>query len=217
MSEPYHPPLLVRIVRSLLRPLGLERQSRSLYHRLTRRKQKWPHISETSKCRERLAPFCVGYGVDLGFGGDPITPGAIRVDLSTPYAKYSNLSVQLGGDIRRLHWFADGVLDFVYSSHALEDFEKTEEVLREWLRVLKPGGRLVIYCPDEQVYSRHCTATGQPYNEHHVHADFSLAFVKRALERIGGVRILHELPLTEIYSWDLVVEKLPLPPVNRQP
>lgn len=26
----------------------------------------------------------------------------------------------------------------------------------EWLRVLKVGGRLVIYCPDEQIYAEHC-------------------------------------------------------------
>ena len=209
MNDIAIPPLYVRIFRSLLRPVGLESLGRSLFHRLTRRQPAWLHTSETSKCRSRLAPFCIGYGVDLGFGGDPITPAAIRVDLPKPYGHYSDLSVQLGGDVRHLHWFADSVLDFVYSSHALEDFEDTEGALKEWLRVLKPGGRLVIYCPDEQVYRKHCAATGQPYNQHHVHSDFSLAFVKRALARIGGGRVIHENPLVEIYSWELVVEKLP--------
>jgi hypothetical protein len=41
--------------------------------------------SETSKCRERLAPFCIGYGADLGFGGDPISDGVVRVDYPNPY------------------------------------------------------------------------------------------------------------------------------------
>ncbi len=170
---------------------------------------RWP--SETSKCRARLAPFCTGYGADLGFGGDPIVPHAIRVDLPQPYASLGDLPVQLGGDARRLTWFRDESLDFIYSSHLLEDYEDTEAVLREWLRVLKPGGRLVTFCPDEQVYRRHCAATGQPYNHAHKHADFSLAYVKDILRRIGQSRDIYENPLVDVYSWDLVSEKLARP------
>jgi len=164
--------------------------------------------SETSKCRPRLAPFCTGYGVDLGFGGDPITPAAIRVDSPQPYAATGHAPVQLGGDATDLHWFRDGVLDYVYSSHLLEDFSDTEKVLREWLRVLKPGGNLVIFCPDEQIYRAHCRETGQIYNENHKHADFSLQKVKTILLRIGVVNIIHENPLVDIYSWELVAQKL---------
>jgi len=79
--------------------------------------------------------------------------------------------------------------------------------------VLRPGGRLVLFCPDEQAYRAHCAATGQPYNQHHVHADFSLAFVKRALGESAPCAILHETPLVDVYSWELVVEKTaPAPP-----
>jgi ubiquinone/menaquinone biosynthesis C-methylase UbiE len=117
--------------------------------------------------------------------------------------------VQLGGDATHLVWFADGVLDFVFSSHLLEDFFDVGAVLAEWLRVLKPGGRLIIFCPDEQIYRRHCAATGQTYNTHHVHADFSLAFVKRELVRQAMPhRVIHENPLVDVYSWEIVVEKL---------
>ena len=163
----------------------------------------WP--SETSKCRARLAPFCAGYGLDIGPGGDPIVPAAIRVDLHEPYSHVGVLPVQLGGDAASLHWFKDGVLDYVYSSHVLEDFIDTESVLREWLRVLKPGGRLIIYCPDEQAYRGFCKEQGYPRNQCHVHETFSLAYVKNALTRIGHLKVLHELPLVDGYSWDLVV------------
>lgn len=177
--------------------------------RLFRRKRKLDgHASETSKCRQRLAPFCTGYGLDLGFGGDPITPHAIRMDMPSPYSHVGHAPVQLGGDATKLIWFRDNILDFIYSSHLLEDFPDTDGVLREWMRCLKPGGRLVVFCPDEQAYRKHCAARGESSNPHHSHEHFSLAQVKKVLHRIGPYRVLHEIPLVDIYSWDLVAEKL---------
>lgn len=190
----------------------LRNRYRPLWHRLTRRAprlHRWP--SETSKCRARLAPYCVGYGVDLGFGGDPITPHAIRVDLPSPYTQVGHLPVQLGGDTAKLHWFADDALDFVYSSHLLEDFIDTKSVLKEWMRVLRPGGRLIIFCPDEQRFRAHCAKTGQPYNPHHKHAHFSLEFVKGLLAGLGQTKVVCENPDVDLYSWDLVVEKVVAP------
>jgi SAM-dependent methyltransferase len=165
------------------------------------------YTSETSKCRERLSKHCVGYGVDCGFGGDPITEHAIRVDQPKPYANTGSYPVQLGGDATNLYWFSDEVLDFHYSSHLLEDFENVEGVLKEWWRVLKPGGMLIIFCPDEQAYRKHCAATGQPYNTMHKHADFSLVFVKNALAKFAKFEVVHECPLIDIYSWELVCKK----------
>src|SRR3972149_2826407 len=106
-------------------------------------------MSETFRCRERLKKFCTGYGLDIGYGGDPIVPSAITVDLPKPYAKVGECPLNLGGDAGNLRWFRDTVLDYVYSSHLLEDFPayKTEAVLREWMRVLKPRGNLILYLP----------------------------------------------------------------------
>lgn len=165
-------------------------------------------FSETSKCRQRLAPFCDGYGLDLGFGGDPITESAIRMDFPKPYTNVGKYPVQLGGKAENLYWFRDDVLDFVYSSHLLEDFFDTEAVLREWLRVLRKGGRLVVFCPDEQRFRKHCAETGQPYNPAHVHEHFSLGFVKKILDKIGQTKVIYEKDEVDIYSWDLVCEKL---------
>lgn len=188
----------------------LKDKVRPLWHQITPNAiRRSPARSETSKCRLRLAPYCVGFGVDLGFGGDPITEHCVRVDFPRPYTFVGRHPVQLGGDCTRLEWFRDETLDFVYSSHLLEDFVETRAVLAEWLRVLKPGGHLIIFCPDEQRYRAHCDRTGQRYNEHHVHDDFSLAFVKRALEGLAPVRVLHENPDIDVYSWELVAEKLP--------
>lgn len=165
------------------------------------------NLSETSKCRARLAPYCIGNGLDLGFGGDAITESAVRVDFANPYSRTAGQPVQLGGDCLNLEWFRDGSLDYVYSSHLLEDFKDTAAALREWLRVLKPGGLLILFCPDEQKYRTHCKKTGQYYNEYHKHEDFSLSKVKQILASLGQRCVVHENPLVDAYSWELVIKK----------
>ena len=165
------------------------------------------NISETSKCRESLAPFCKGNGLDIGYGGDPIVPSAICIDLDTPYANYHSHPQHLHGDASNLYWFNDNCLDYVYSSHVLEDFIDTEDVLREWSRVLKPGGNLVLFLPDEQAYRAHCAVNGNEPNKHHVHQEFSLNYLKETVGLIGGLEVIHEsYPVAE-YSFELVLKK----------
>jgi SAM-dependent methyltransferase len=163
-------------------------------------------ISETSKVRASLAPFCAGDGIDVGFGGDPILPSAIAMDLPERYARYLENPQHLHGDASKLHWFRDGVLDYVFSSHVLEDFQDTAAVLREWLRVLKPGGRLVLFLPDEQTYRAYCAGQGKPPNAHHVHANFGPEYLKSCLPP-DGIEIEHERFPVGIYSFEMVVRK----------
>ena len=46
--------------------------------------------------------------------------------------------------------FKDNTFDLIYASHVLEHIPwyKTEEVLKEWVRILKPGGQLEVWVPD---------------------------------------------------------------------
>jgi predicted SAM-dependent methyltransferase len=166
-------------------------------------------VSETSKCRVSLAPFCTGDGVDVGFGGDPIVPNAICMDMPEAYAKYVEHVQHLHGDAQNLHWFRDECLDFLYSSHVLEDFTDTRVVLDEWLRVLKPNGNLVLYLPDEQAYRTHCRNHGKEPNVHHTHEHFSLSYVKKCLAHRKDIEVIHERFLVGIYSFELVVKKKP--------
>jgi hypothetical protein len=195
---------LSKTIKKLAKPYVLKFLERHNYSLVSTYRD---YQSETSKCRERLAPFCTGYGVDLGFGGDPITETAIRVDSPTPYAFTGSYKPQLGGDASKLHWFADEVLDYVYSSHLLEDFHDTETVLVEWLRVLKLGGRIVLFCPDQKAYAAHCASLGVAENPHHAHAEFSLQKVQQIFSEIAKTREIHSRDLVDIYSWELVVQK----------
>ena len=52
-------------------------------------------------------------------------------------------------DITKLP-YEDNSVDLIYSSHTLEYFDREEviEVLKEWIRVLKPEGELFLSVPD---------------------------------------------------------------------
>lgn len=55
------------------------------------------------------------------------------------------------GNANDLSRFDDNTFDEIYSSHVLEHFDYTRElilVLKEWRRVMKPGGRLYVSVPD---------------------------------------------------------------------
>ena len=67
------------------------------------------------------------------------------------------------GDFAHLHSrnitslpFADGAAALVYASHVFEYFDRQEAplVLREWRRVLRPGGVLRLAVPDFEAVAR---------------------------------------------------------------
>ena len=167
-----------------------------------------PSRSETSKCRKELAKYCVGNGIDIGFGGDPIVPYAICMDQPSAYAKYNNkFKQQLHGDCRDLRWFKDDVLDFVYSSHVLEDFPNPQDLLDEWIRVIAPGGNLVLFLPDEQIYREDCKKRGVPPNPYHSNPNFDFNYVKSLLDKHEDMEIIFSNPLVHSYSFELVAKK----------
>jgi predicted SAM-dependent methyltransferase len=171
------------------------------------------NISETSKCRASLAQYCQGDGLDIGFGGDPIVPHAICLDMPKGYANYDNHVQHLHGDARNLYWFRSDSLDWVYSSHVLEDFEDTRSVLYEWLRVVRPGGYIVLYLPDEQTYRAYCSHQCKPPNIHHNHEFFSSEFVMSCLKSRDDIEIVHQQFPVGIYSFELVLRKIDTCPV----
>lgn len=163
-------------------------------------------MSETAKFRALLAPFCVGRGAEIGPGGDPIVPEAIRVDLERPYARVGEAEPHLRGTGARLPCFADGELDYLYSSHVLEDFFDTEGVLREWLRVVRPGGHVVLNLPDQALYLRLTPPAIR--NENHCRPEFGPRYVRGVIERIGGCEVvLLEDPPPGDYAFPVVIRK----------
>lgn len=131
--------------------------------------------SETSKARHLVAHYCCGNGADVGSGGDPVVPHAIQIELSDEkFAWYNSGHVSItplqfrGDEAYRNLPFRNATLDFVFSSHLLEDFLEWEPILLEWVRVLKPGGFLVVLLPDKERWAKALEA-GQPPNNQHRH------------------------------------------------
>jgi len=91
--------------------------------------------------------YMSGSGLDVGFCGYlhgvvPILPGAIGVDLNYP-----------GYDGKTLP-FRDESQDYVFSSHVLEHIPDHRWNLRDWYRVVKPGGHIVIIVPHQHLYEK---------------------------------------------------------------
>ena len=168
-------------------------------------------MSEIIRCRSKLAKYCEGMGLNLGFSGDPIAPTAITVHLPQSCACPDSHPQNLAGDAVRFHWLSDGSFDYVFSCHLLEDFPPSDtlNIVLELSRVLKPDGHLVLYLPDVQLYRAHCERTGQDYNPAHQNHDLSLAwFEKEVVFNLDNLRVVHSDPLVEECSFEIVVQKV---------
>jgi SAM-dependent methyltransferase len=114
---------------------------------------------ETSKLRPYLAQFCRGRGADLGCGCAKIVDTAIGVEFSfygePEQARMYDGENYFGHDLNNgLPMFRDGELDYIYSSHVLEDFADPEVKLTEWCRVIRPGGKLILVLPHGDYYPK---------------------------------------------------------------
>lgn len=94
--------------------------------------------------------YFVGDGVDIGGKPDPL---AIYQELFPRIASLRTWDLE-DGDAQLMASVADESYDFVFSSHCLEHLRDPAEGLRNWFRVLRPGGHLVITVPDEDLYEQ---------------------------------------------------------------
>ena len=156
---------------------------------------------EADHCRFRILKYCRGQGIDLGCGSVKIRSNAIGIDLYHPNA-------DMKADARVLDIYPDGQFDYVFSSHLLEELQNTELTLKEWLRIIKDGGHLVLYQVDKEYYY----PIGHPQcNVKHVH-HFSWEELWEMLQKLGGVELVHHARYNpkdhNEWSFELVVRKI---------
>lgn len=169
------------------------------------------YLSETSRHKYITIPFISQYfgeldclnGIDIGFGGDTILPNTICMDLPKKYTTnvIQTSTQNLFGDCADMYWFKDNCMDYVYSSHVLEDFDEDsiDKVLNEWIRIIKHKGLLILDLPNEKNYRSICDARGYRSNPRHKIIDMSVEYM---------IEKTKHLNLKLIYSYDK------LPPDN---
>lgn len=161
-----------------------------------------PEGNETAKVHDRIAPFVSGRGLDLGCGPwkleVPKTGQDFCLGVDGAYLGQASC-VDVTCDVKKLDLFADESFDYVYSSHTLEDMPYPAAVLMEWWRVIKPGGRLILYlplaknvakeigCEDwENFYANKGEIGANPHHEH----DYFPSEIQELVANCGPVEVL---------------------------
>lgn len=110
--------------------------------------------SKAAKRRFNIGAFhsryFVGDGIDVGGKPDPLD------NYSGIFAKMRSCRTWdlEDGDAMLLEGVPDNSYDFLHSSHCLEHMEDVKVGLFNWIRVVKPGGHLIISVPDEDMYEK---------------------------------------------------------------
>lgn len=91
---------------------------------------------------EFFATYLSGEVLDIGCGNDPVVPHARPFDVAH-------------GDANRiLDFLPPESFDSVNSSHCLEHMRDAPAALRDWWRLVRPGGHLVLVVPHEDLYEQ---------------------------------------------------------------
>jgi SAM-dependent methyltransferase len=97
-----------------------------------------------------------GRGIDIGAGTDSLgnSDGLGRYLQQFPtMISCSGWDIE-NGDAQYMKGVADSTYDFVHSSHCLEHMVDPYVALMNWIRIVRPGGYLIITIPDEDLYEQ---------------------------------------------------------------
>lgn len=101
--------------------------------------------------------------LDIGFRGGihgvlPILPGAIGIE--TDYPGYDGKTLP----------FYDGQIDCIHASHVLEHVTPSVDYLRDWFRVLRVGGSIILMVPSAYLYERRLSVPPSRWSPEHLRA-----------------------------------------------
>ena len=138
---------------------------------------------------ETYAPEKLG-GIDIGCGMDPLNQTFRRYDL-----------IYGDGDATFMEGIPDESYYTVYASHVLEHLIDPVTALRNWWRILKPGGHLIIMVPHRDLYEKKLDL---PSNWNRDHKTFWLPNLNVNSYTLG----LHETFLKSIPEAEMVSLKI---------
>jgi SAM-dependent methyltransferase len=97
-----------------------------------------------------ITRFFVGKGLDIGGQPDPL---GLYQEL---FCRMTDVRTwdRVDGNAEFLEGISDDTFDFVHSSHCLEHLHDPRVGFRNWFRVVRPGGHLIMTVPDEDLYEQ---------------------------------------------------------------
>lgn len=138
--------------------------------------------NEAYKIRWEVIQYTRGRGLDIGCGQQKTFPHWIGVDNCIDEKLFGqvirpDVRIDDAGD---LSLFQSRTMDFVFSSHLLEHIEldKVGATLKEWWRVLKDGGYLTLYLPDEDEYPKIGEDGANPDHKWNVNKDRVVEYMR---------------------------------------
>jgi GT2 family glycosyltransferase len=150
---------------------------------------------------ERLSVlrFLTGQGLELCCGWQKYRPESVAMDTvpkGQPTVPWGHLSVADEVADAMAVPRGDGTQDYVVVSHGIEHMADPAAALREWLRVLKPGGWLCLIVPDKR-FAQH-----DPTHRHNWEPTEFLAFLTEQ-----GLSPCQFDTLQNAWSFDAVLRK----------
>ncbi len=91
-----------------------------------------------------------GHGIDIGGKPDPLSLYAGLFPLIESVRVWDLQD----GDAQFMAGVPDDSFDFVHASHCLEHLHDPQVALQHWLRIVRPGGYVVVTVPDEDLYEQ---------------------------------------------------------------
>jgi ADP-heptose:LPS heptosyltransferase/ubiquinone/menaquinone biosynthesis C-methylase UbiE len=156
---------------------------------------------ESRKCRYRVASYCKGRGLDLSAKSEKIVREAIGIGKE---GSAGDIYIDLSAN-DALNVFSDNSFDYVYDAHQLGNYVATEAVLKEWWRLVKPGGVLILYEQDRDFYPHAGTSGADSSHRKDLVWQDAWDILKgfKNAEKISSSRHGD----SNEYSWQLVVRK----------
>jgi SAM-dependent methyltransferase len=108
---------------------------------------------------------------------------------------HKNLGKTIFSEGSDLWMIADNSYDFILSSHNLEHFANPLKALKEWERVVRPGGALVLVLPH---YTKTFDHRRTPTKVSHMFEDFERCTQEDDLTHVPEILELHDLKMDPV-------------------
>jgi SAM-dependent methyltransferase len=167
-----------------------------LLKRVSRRLKRWYMFQVIASSVSRKTGLEIG-GPSRDFSKEGLIPIYSRVGTlhTCNYLRaniWSNEAFDYIHEASRLESIADATYDFLLASHILEHVANPVKALKEWHRVLRPGGSLLVLLPNKE----HTFDHRRPYTSlDHLIADFEADTREDDLTHLEEILRFHDLEM----------------------